>query len=162
MMPPLRRSIWTLVLWVFTTTYTMLSKTDTAAVDTYPRNSARATPSRAPTASGIVAGRDPPPARAHSQRFRQRYEGALAVNLVTFLLPALYGTLSKLWVARIDATLVVTTDVYTYIGTFAEVLNEGLPRAAWVTKRTGTPARYANGSSLRTRWSPRRPCSGWL
>ena len=111
----------------------MLSKTDTAVVDTYPRNSARATPSRAPTAFGIVAGRDPPPARAHSRRFRQRYEGALAVNLVTFLLPALYGTLSKLWVARIDTTLVVTTDVYTYIGTFAEVLNEGLPRAAWVT-----------------------------
>jgi len=27
---------------------------------------------------------------------------------------------------------VVTTDVYTYIGTVAEVLNEGLPRAAWV------------------------------
>ena len=27
----------------------------------------------------------------------------------------------------------VTTDVYTYIGVVAEVLNEGLPRAAWVT-----------------------------
>lgn len=29
--------------------------------------------------------------------------------------------------------MVVTTDVYTYIGTVAEVLNEGLPRAVWVT-----------------------------
>jgi Na+-driven multidrug efflux pump len=48
------------------------------------------------------------------------------------LLPALYGTLSKLWVADIDASRVVTTDVYTYIGIVAEVLNEGLPRAAWV------------------------------
>lgn len=28
--------------------------------------------------------------------------------------------------------MVVTTDVYTYIGVVAEVLNEGLPRAAWV------------------------------
>ncbi|ERF76965.1 hypothetical protein EPUS_02677 [Endocarpon pusillum Z07020] len=49
-----------------------------------------------------------------------------------FLLPALYGTLLKLWIANIDASRVVTTDVYTYIGTVAEVLNEGLPRAAWV------------------------------
>jgi hypothetical protein len=28
--------------------------------------------------------------------------------------------------------MVVTTDVYTYIGVVAETLNEGLPRAAWV------------------------------
>lgn len=53
-------------------------------------------------------------------------------NIFAFLLPALYGTLSKLWIANIDASRVVTTDVYTYIGTVAEVLNEGLPRAAWV------------------------------
>jgi hypothetical protein len=32
-----------------------------------------------------------------------------------------------------DSSLVVTTDVYTYIGTITEVLNEGLPRAVWVT-----------------------------
>ncbi|KAL6855370.1 hypothetical protein ACO1O0_006511 [Amphichorda felina] len=49
-----------------------------------------------------------------------------------FILPAVYATLSKLWVANIDSSLVVTTDVYTYIGVVAEVLNEGLPRAAWV------------------------------
>ncbi|KAF7588771.1 hypothetical protein BBP40_005237 [Aspergillus hancockii] len=30
-------------------------------------------------------------------------------------------------------SLVVTTNVYTYIGTITEVLNEGLPRAVWVT-----------------------------
>lgn len=53
-------------------------------------------------------------------------------NLCAFLLPALYGTLSKLWVAQIDASMVATTDVYTYIGVIIEVLNEGLPRAAWV------------------------------
>ena len=48
------------------------------------------------------------------------------------MLPALYGTLSKLWVAEIDPSQVVTTDVYTYIGVVVEVLNEGLPRAAFL------------------------------
>jgi len=47
------------------------------------------------------------------------------------MLPALYGTLSKLWVANIDSSKVVTTDVYTYIGVVVEVLNEGLPRTAY-------------------------------
>ncbi|KAM3425238.1 hypothetical protein BST61_g7190 [Cercospora zeina] len=63
---------------------------------------------------------------------RSRYSGALLFNLVAFILPALYGTLGKLWVANIDSSLVVTTDVYTYIGVVSEVLNEGLPRAAWL------------------------------
>ncbi|KAI9727599.1 MAG: hypothetical protein M1834_008039 [Cirrosporium novae-zelandiae] len=63
---------------------------------------------------------------------RDRYVGALLFNLAAFVLPALYSTLSKLWVADIDSSLVVTTDVYTYIGVVAEVLNEGLPRAAWL------------------------------
>ena len=60
------------------------------------------------------------------------YQGSLVFNLGAFFLPALYSTLSKLWIANIDPTQVVTTDVYTYIGTVAEVLNEGLPRAAWL------------------------------
>ncbi|KAL9599256.1 MAG: hypothetical protein Q9219_003958 [cf. Caloplaca sp. 3 TL-2023] len=38
----------------------------------------------------------------------------------------------RLWVARIDAKLVATTDSYTYIGVVSEAINEGLPRAAWV------------------------------
>ncbi|KAI2604811.1 uncharacterized protein GGS25DRAFT_398948 [Hypoxylon fragiforme] len=63
---------------------------------------------------------------------RASYPGALLFNTSAFLLPALYSTLSKLWVAAIDPSLVVTTDSYTYISTFAEVLNEGLPRAAWL------------------------------
>jgi Na+-driven multidrug efflux pump len=58
--------------------------------------------------------------------------GALIFNLATFVLPALYATLSKLWVADIDSSLVATTDVYTYIGVITEVINEGLPRAAWL------------------------------
>ncbi|KAI1504745.1 hypothetical protein F5X99DRAFT_370870 [Biscogniauxia marginata] len=64
--------------------------------------------------------------------YRNRYAGALLFNAAAFLLPALYSTLSKLWVANIDSSFVVTTDVYTYIGVVIEVLNEGLPRAAWV------------------------------
>ncbi|KAF1811437.1 hypothetical protein P152DRAFT_467094 [Eremomyces bilateralis CBS 781.70] len=63
---------------------------------------------------------------------RDRYLGALLINLLAFLLPALYSTLSKPWVASIDSSLVATTDVYTYISVVAEVLNEGLPRAAWL------------------------------
>ncbi|KAI1490501.1 hypothetical protein F5X96DRAFT_679036 [Biscogniauxia mediterranea] len=65
-------------------------------------------------------------------RHRNTYPGVLIINLAAFILPALYSTLSKLWVANIDSSLVVTTDVYTYIGVVVEVLNEGLPRAAWV------------------------------
>ncbi|KAK1066613.1 hypothetical protein LTR74_006983 [Friedmanniomyces endolithicus] len=64
-------------------------------------------------------------------RSRKRYLGSLIFNIAAFILPALYGTLSKLWVANIDTSLVVTTDAYTYIGVVVEVLNEGLPRAAW-------------------------------
>ncbi|KAF2870511.1 hypothetical protein BDV95DRAFT_574002 [Massariosphaeria phaeospora] len=63
---------------------------------------------------------------------RETYTGALLFNVCAFILPALYGTLSKLWVANIDASMVVTTDAYTYIGVVAEVLNEGLPRASWL------------------------------
>lgn len=62
---------------------------------------------------------------------RRRYAGSLIFNLGAFVLPALYGTLSKLWVANIDSSMVVTTDTYTYIGVVVEVINEGLPRASW-------------------------------
>ncbi|KAF2651210.1 hypothetical protein K491DRAFT_729870 [Lophiostoma macrostomum CBS 122681] len=63
---------------------------------------------------------------------RNTYTGALLFNICSFILPALYSTLSKLWVANIDASMVVTTDSYTYIGVVVEVINEGLPRAAWL------------------------------
>ncbi|KAF2180315.1 hypothetical protein K469DRAFT_640154 [Zopfia rhizophila CBS 207.26] len=63
---------------------------------------------------------------------RKSYTGALLFNIGAFILPALYATLSKLWVANIDSSMVVTTDSYTYISVVAEVLNEGLPRAAWL------------------------------
>ncbi|KAL4952204.1 hypothetical protein BDW69DRAFT_200910 [Aspergillus filifer] len=64
---------------------------------------------------------------------RSSYIGALLFNIASFILPALYSTLVKIWIANIDSSLVVTTDVYTYVGTVAEVLNEGLPRAVWTT-----------------------------
>ncbi|KAI9678791.1 MAG: hypothetical protein M1817_005849 [Caeruleum heppii] len=79
---------------------------------------------------------------------RTRYPGALLFNLLAFLLPALYGTLSKLWVANFDTSLVVTTDVYTYIGVVAEVLNEGLPRAAWVIIGDKAARTYASRVGL--------------
>ncbi|RGP71708.1 hypothetical protein FLONG3_7012 [Fusarium longipes] len=63
---------------------------------------------------------------------RTHYTGSLLFNLAAFILPALYGTLSKLWVANIDASMVVLTDAYTYMSTASEAVNEGLPRAAWV------------------------------
>ncbi|KAJ4535285.1 hypothetical protein HRR77_008195 [Exophiala dermatitidis] len=63
---------------------------------------------------------------------RDRFSGAILFNFLAFVLPALYGTISKLWVANIDSSMVVTVDSYTYIGVVAEVINEGLPRAAWV------------------------------
>ncbi|KAI1382462.1 hypothetical protein F4677DRAFT_26363 [Hypoxylon crocopeplum] len=72
------------------------------------------------------------PSEHKTWRHRDHYAGALLFNIGAFTLPALYSTLSKLWVADIDASLIVTTDVYTYIGVVVEVLNEGLPRAAWV------------------------------
>ncbi|KJA18959.1 hypothetical protein HYPSUDRAFT_190332 [Hypholoma sublateritium FD-334 SS-4] len=70
-------------------------------------------------------------------RFRASYHGALVLNLLTFLIPAVYSTLSKMWVANIDASLVSTTDAYTYFSCIIEVLNEGLPRAAWSTIGSG-------------------------
>ncbi|KAF8441104.1 hypothetical protein BDZ91DRAFT_670961 [Kalaharituber pfeilii] len=63
---------------------------------------------------------------------RSRYSGAVLFNAITFLLPAIHGTLAKLWIANIDSSMVATTDIYTYIGVVAEVLNEGLPRVAYL------------------------------
>ncbi|CAG8980763.1 hypothetical protein HYALB_00011341, partial [Hymenoscyphus albidus] len=77
-----------------------------------------------------------------------RYTGSLYWNFIASLLPALYSTLSKLWVANIDSKLVVTTDVYTYIQTLAEVLNEGLPRTAWLIIGDNTIRSTASRLSL--------------
>lgn len=70
-------------------------------------------------------------------RLRASYHGALIFNLAAFLIPAVYATLSKMWVANIDSSLVSTADAYTYFSCVIEVLNEGLPRAAWSTIGSG-------------------------
>lgn len=67
-----------------------------------------------------------------TSRLLFRYTGAILFNFCAFALPALYSTLSKLWIAQLDSTYVATTDAYTYIGVVVEVLNEGLPRAAYL------------------------------
>ncbi|KAF2233510.1 hypothetical protein EV356DRAFT_547726 [Viridothelium virens] len=62
---------------------------------------------------------------------RYRYAGSVLLNFFATLLPALYETLSKLWIARIDSSKVALTDTYTQISNIAEVANDGLPEAAW-------------------------------
>lgn len=81
---------------------------------------------------GLDAAQVTPTVEASSPAYARPFIRALLFNLASLVLPALYSTLSKLWVARIDASLVATTDAYTYIGVVVEIVNEGLPRAAWV------------------------------
>jgi hypothetical protein len=57
------------------------------------------------------------------------YVGTLLFNIGAFILLALYSTLIKLWVTNINSFLVIITDIYTYISTITEVLNEGLLHA---------------------------------
>jgi Na+-driven multidrug efflux pump len=64
------------------------------------------------------------------------------------MLPALYSTLSKLWVANIDSSEVVTTDVYTYIGVIVNVLNDGLPRTAFTVIGDNTTRTVSSRISL--------------
>ena len=77
-----------------------------------------------------------------------RYWGSLVFNFITFLLPALYSTLSKLWVANIDSSQVVTTDVYTYISVVVQVLNDGLLRTAWLIIGDDSMCRLVSRISL--------------
>ncbi|QBZ53513.1 hypothetical protein PoMZ_09199 [Pyricularia oryzae] len=95
--------------------YTMLPKVDIG-------ETARST---SPHVEAQESNLNSPKPLSNKQFHRRTYTGALIFNLASFILPALYGTLSKLWVANIDSSFVVTTDAYTYIG-------RGLPRAAWV------------------------------
>ncbi|KAG2004414.1 hypothetical protein CC2G_002971 [Coprinopsis cinerea AmutBmut pab1-1] len=86
-------------------------------------------------------------------RWRASYHGALAFNIAAFIIPAIYGTLSKMWIANIDSSLVSTADAYTYFSCVVEVLNEGLPRAAWSTIGRGdttldTPTQLLSRLSL--------------
>ena len=63
---------------------------------------------------------------------RERYAGALLMNLATAFIPALYGTLSIMWVGGLGGAGRVAVAVsYTYAGVVVECFNEGLPRAVW-------------------------------
>lgn len=64
-------------------------------------------------------------------RFKS-FTGSAIFNLLAFAPPAVYSTLSKLWVAKLSSSEVVTTDIYTYIGIIVEVINDGIPRSAWL------------------------------
>ncbi|KAF3013392.1 hypothetical protein E8E15_004746 [Penicillium rubens] len=64
-------------------------------------------------------------------RFKS-FTGSAIFNLLAFAPPAVYSTLSKLWVAKLSSSEVVTTDIYTYIGIIVEVMNDGIPRSAWL------------------------------
>jgi hypothetical protein len=64
-----------------------------------------------------------------------KYTRSLLFNLATSLRATLYGALSKLWIANIDSSQVVTTDVHTYIGITLDVLYKGLSRSAWLLVR---------------------------
>jgi Na+-driven multidrug efflux pump len=57
--------------------------------------------------------------------------------------------LSKLWIANIDSSLLSTADAYTYFTVVIEVLNEGLPRAAWSTIGSGDTTRDTTEELLR-------------
>ncbi|KAI8806624.1 hypothetical protein BJ742DRAFT_815526 [Cladochytrium replicatum] len=63
---------------------------------------------------------------------RETYRGALVINFVAFLVPAIYATLSKIWIGQIDSSMVVTTEAYVYMSILAEIINEGLPRASYL------------------------------
>ncbi|KAF9636280.1 hypothetical protein BFW01_g7175 [Lasiodiplodia theobromae] len=96
-----------------------------------PPNTTRILQDQQPRRPGVPTT---PPPKTHllTKTPPPSYPGALLFNLTAFILPALYATLSKLWIASLDTSLVATTDTYTYITTIAEVLNEGLPRASWL------------------------------
>ncbi|RSH77149.1 uncharacterized protein EHS24_003783 [Apiotrichum porosum] len=74
--------------------------------------------------------------------------GALAFNIASFIPPAVYMTLTKLWISGIDPAMVATSEAWTYIGVAAEVINEGLPRAAY--KVIGDRARLSHPQRVTT------------
>ncbi|KAI5783083.1 hypothetical protein FPQ18DRAFT_114991 [Pyronema domesticum] len=75
-----------------------------------------------------------------------RYHGALLFNAGSFILPAVYDTLAKLWIAHINDKLISTAETYVYIGVVVEVINEGLPRAAY--KVIGDKSRRSHGQRI--------------
>lgn len=59
------------------------------------------------------------------------FVGSLWRNFLASILPALYVVLSRLWLAELNPEYVALTGAWTYVGAISNVINEGLPRAAW-------------------------------
>ena len=55
---------------------------------------------------------------------------ALILKLVVFVSPAVW-----LWVADTSSSTIVTAAAHTNVGAVAEIVNEGLLKAAWVVVR---------------------------
>lgn len=64
---------------------------------------------------GNVAGAGVVPEEFLPWWSRERFTGSALFNVFTFLLPAIYMTLAKLWVSQMDSKMVVATDVYVYV-----------------------------------------------
>lgn len=61
-----------------------------------------------------------------------RFLGALAFNALAFLLPASLTTLSKTWLPRTDSSHIGTSNEFQCLDFTSKLLNEGVPRAAWI------------------------------
>ncbi|KAG9028332.1 hypothetical protein FS837_003914, partial [Tulasnella sp. UAMH 9824] len=61
---------------------------------------------------------------------REPYSGDFLIQRRDLHSTAFYSILFKLWIAQLDSTVAATTDMYTYISIFVDVLDGGLPRAA--------------------------------
>ena len=83
-------------------------ESETLSLPTSSSSLINATNMSAPKQSTVITSQLP--SSSPSRLSRQRYAGTLLFNIASFLLPALYSTLSKLWIANIDPSMVVTTE----------------------------------------------------
>ncbi|CEL08700.1 hypothetical protein ASPCAL11845 [Aspergillus calidoustus] len=70
---------------------------------------------------------------------RSNYTGALIFNAASFILPALYGTLVKIWVANINSSLVATTDVYTAFSALSSAVEVAVLNATRALDKPDVP-----------------------
>ena len=64
---------------------------------------------------GNVAGAGVVPEEYLPWWSKEKFTGSVLFNGCTFLLPAIYMTLAKLWVSQLDPKMVVATDIYPYV-----------------------------------------------
>ncbi|KAI9099867.1 hypothetical protein DFS34DRAFT_680246 [Phlyctochytrium arcticum] len=63
---------------------------------------------------------------------RNTFAGALLLNFIAFLIPALYGTLQKLWIGQIDPSGVRVKDAWGWMTLLTDTATEGLSRVAYL------------------------------